>query len=48
MPKESSRRIAKVKKIIVKKACSRQGQKEMAMASIAKVHITLPKFWASR
>jgi hypothetical protein len=48
MPKKASRRIGKVKKVITKKAHSKQGQKEMVMASIAEVHVTLPKIWASR
>jgi hypothetical protein len=48
MPKEASRRIAKMKKIVARKARFEQRQKEMAMSSIAEVHVTLHEFWASR
>jgi len=48
MPKEASRKITKAKKIVAKKAHSRQRQKEMATTSITKVLVTLLEFWASK
>jgi len=47
IPKKASRRIAKAKKVITaKKRCSRQRQKEMAMANL-RIIAPLPRFWAS-
>jgi hypothetical protein len=47
IPKEASRRIAKVKKVIVaKKTRSRQRQRKMAMANLD-IIAPLPRFWAS-